>query len=84
MKRTIHIESINRRNKYGEWEYVTLGKNAKAIFNILHNHSLYFTRFAQHSDEYWELEIKGSNANIQKFLTELIGKAADVYHIRYC
>ena len=83
MKRTIEIESISRRNKYGEWEYVTLGANAKAIFSIMHFHSLYFIRFIQHTDEHWEIEVKGSKENIQKFLTELISKAADVYHIKY-
>ena len=83
MKRTIYIESIDRR-KEGEsgWWYTPVHRNAEYIFDFAKKCGVSCERVDQIYENYWCLEIKGKKKNVRTFITHLAVAAAGVYNIR--
>ena len=83
MRRTIYIESIERK-KEGEsgWWYTSVHQNAEYIFDFAKRCKVSCERVDQIRDNYWCLEIKGRKKNVRTFINNLAVAAAGVYNIR--
>lgn len=83
MKRTLYIESIDRKidGQPGRW-YNPIHQHSEYIFNLIDGCNVACERVDQIRDNYWCIEIKGKKKNVRTFITNLSIAAAGVYNVR--
>lgn len=83
MKRTLYIESIDRKidGQPGRW-YTPIYHHSDYIFRLIEKCNVSCENVDQISDRYWHLKIKGKKKNMRLLITNLAVAVAGVYNIR--
>ena len=86
MKRTLYIESIDRKiDGQSGWWYTSVHQNAEPIFKLIEKCNVSCENVDQISERYWRIEIKDRKKNVRMLITKLAVAVAGVYNIReYC
>lgn len=83
MKRTLYIESIDRKidGQPGRW-YTPIYQHSEYIFNLIDGCKVACERVEQISDKHWRIEIRGKRKNVRTFIANLAIESAGVYNVR--